>query len=354
MANARVKRVLGALADLYSRPKYVADILTSLREPLMRSDIIEVPGIGSLTVADGSASGSAQDVSNQQVNPSVLTLTADEEPAIFVEVEQMKNEQIMDGAYYDQVAMQAMSQLRTNVDFRIINNFTRTVAFDAAGTYHVNVASDALVRTDILQAKAALEAQDGAHSLALVMSAYGWNSVLNLAEFIPNFTASEQGILGIPKIGTVFGIPVYMSNGILSGATVDTTAVTVASNVATATVAAGHGFVAGMKIKNSGLTDSGTNTGTVAITSVTATTIVFPFTAANGAQADGVGTLTDQSEQNLMLDIPHCYVALQKLPSVREVPYFNRTSNSLQISAIMGKLARTNKLRVIHTPLQSL
>lgn len=81
----------------------------------------------------------------------------------------------------------------------------------------------------------------------------------------------------------------------LSHGTIATSAVTIASNVATATVLAGHGASAGQCIVTTGHTTNtpGSPNGCVQITSVGATTIVYPLTAADGPLADGVGTIVD-------------------------------------------------------------
>ena len=71
-------------------------------------------------------------------------------------------------------------------------------------------------------------------------------------------------------------------------------AVSVAANVATATIGSGHGFVAGMRISTDGMLSSApaeADVSDVAITSVTDTTIIYPCTAANGAFTS-VGTLS--------------------------------------------------------------
>lgn len=71
--------------------------------------------------------------------------------------------------------------------------------------------------------------------------------------------------------------------------TIATTGVSVASNVATATVAEGHGVVPGMRLTSSGHTT--TTSDTVEVTAATATTISYPLTASDGAMADGAGSL---------------------------------------------------------------
>lgn len=74
---------------------------------------------------------------------------------------------------------------------------------------------------------------------------------------------------------------------------VATTAVTVASNVATATVV-GHAFVVGENITTSGHTTNATVA--TPITAVTATTVSYALTASDGALADGVGVITAADE----------------------------------------------------------
>lgn len=74
-----------------------------------------------------------------------------------------------------------------------------------------------------------------------------------------------------------------------------TTAVSVTANVATATVAAGHNVVAGTVITTTGLTVNATAPTTVS--SVTATTVVYPLTAADGVMFDGVGTITTNGSE---------------------------------------------------------
>lgn len=346
MTNAIAKAVINELADLYTRPRYFSDYLTSLRDTVAKGDTVEVPNIGTLTVTQASSSGSPSDVSNQSVTPSILSLTVDQEPAIFCELPAMRSTQYLDGAFPQQLATQGLTQLRNSVDATIASYFATSVAWDTAGTYHQNPGISALSRSHILTAKAALEANDGAHNLAMFVSAYAQGSIMNITEFIPNFTAAEKGMLGIPQLGSVFGVPVFTSNSIPSAITSTASASNIATNVCTFTVPAGHGFVPGQKVTTAGFTVN-LSTAT-AITSVTASTIVAPVTGSNGS--NGVGTITSADALNLLVDLPHAYIAMQKMPTVRVVPFYNRTSDSLQLSCVYGRLGRAGRVQVIHTP----
>jgi hypothetical protein len=100
-------------------------------------------------------------------------------------------------------------------------------------------------------------------------------------------------------------------------------------------------------IKTSGATANVTTA--AAITSVTATTVVVPKTASNDA-TNGAATITEQSSWNLLVDLPHNYIAKQRGPFIRQVPYYNRTSDSLQISLLYGVAYRVGRTRVLHSP----
>lgn len=351
MADARSKKVLGSLADLWTRADYVIDKITNLSSPLGYGDIIEVPDISALTIG---ASGAA-DVAAQSITTNILSLACNLQPLINAELPLLSRIQLLDGNWAGQVAMQAATQLKNDIDNALCRDYLAeslcwTTGTDA--TYHANVAGDALTEDDILNAQALLLSTDGtlAQNLALFVSPYAQGSIMSIAGFVPNFGLAEQGMLGVPKIGSVFGIPVYVTNSIRRNKTIATTAVTVATNVATITVAAGHGVVAGQRLTNSGWTNSATNTSAVTVTSTTSTTIVMPYTAADGAQADGTGTVSDATSWNLMMDISGVYSAQQALPSVRMVPNPLRTSDNLQVAAIWGRVGRAGKCVTVHSP----
>src|SRR5690242_4803273 len=100
MADARSKAVLGKLADLVSQNVFLPDVAsTSLREPLAKGDVIEVPAITDLTIT---ASGA--DANPEAVSTAVLTLTADLHPWINAKLPERDSMQLMDGAWAAGVA----------------------------------------------------------------------------------------------------------------------------------------------------------------------------------------------------------------------------------------------------------
>jgi len=349
MADARSKAVLGELADLYSRANYGIDKMTNLRAPLANGDIIEVPDISSLTVG---AAGSS-DVSSSSVTTNILSLNANLKPMINAELPLVASMQLMDGRWAAQVARQATIQLKNDMDEDLMRDYIAEDLCWTTGTdstYHFNEGGDALVEDDILNAKAYLLSQDGVQSqnLAFFVSSYGEGSIGSISGFVPARFEAEQGNLGIPMIGRVFGVPVYTTNSVRRNKSVATTAASVTSNVATFTVASGHGFVAGMKITTAGLTDNITTA--AAITSTTATTIVAPLTACDGAMADGVGTVDDATSWNVMCDTSQIFVAQQQMPRIRIVPFELRTSDHLQVSSVWGRIGRAGRAAVVHSP----
>lgn len=348
MADARAKLVINELEPLYQRTRFFTDMVRDLREPLGKGDSIEIPDISALTVI---ASG-ATSTSPQAVTTNVLTLTVDREPWINASIPQLNSTQLLDGNWSRDVARDALMMLRNNMDESLLRDFVaRSLCYTAstAATYHDNVAGDALVEDDILNAKAALLSQDGVmeQNIGLVTSPYGEGSIASIAGFLPSGQVLEVGQLGIPRIGTVFGIPVFSTNSVQRNLSVAVTASAILSNVLTVTVAAGHGFVAGMLVITAGLTTNQTTY--TAITSTTVTTIVLPLTSANAAD-NGTGTISARSSMNIMADMTQIYVARQKFPTVRIVPDINSTGDALQVSAIWGRQGRTGRARVIHSP----
>ena len=347
MADAREKAVVKELADLYSRTRYIIDYLTSLRAPLGRGDSIEIPDNDPITVnADGDTSAAPE-----AVTTNVITLNANLHPWVNLRIPQVDSVQLLAGSWPAQTARQATIQLKNDMDSDLAE-YLLTVA--ASTAYHDNVAGDSLTEDDILNSKAAMLDQDGVQveDLALFVSPYGEASIMSISGFVPNFSQAEQGNLGIPKLGTVFGLPVYASNSVPHSRAVASTAFAIVSNVLTVTVAAGHGIVPGMLCTFDTVTAGGDMPTPTAVTSVTATTVVFAHTASNAAATEA-GALTVRSSENLLLDLSHCFVAQQMMPKTRIVPDFNTTREAIQISTIWGRLARAGRVRVLHSPAAS-
>ncbi len=350
MTDARSKAVLGELADLYSRTNYVSDKMSSLNAPLSRGDIVEVPDIDALTVNTSGAS----DNTPESVTTNILSLNANLEPFINAEIPQRARMQTMDGNWANQVATQATVQLKNSIDESLCRDYLAESlcwTTGTASTYHFNENGSSLDESDVLDSKAYMLSQDGvqAQNLAFFVSSYCEGSIAGIAGFIPNGAQAEQGNLGIPRIGTVFGVPVYTTNSVRRNKTFPVTTSQVASNVLTCDVTAGHGVVAGQLLSNSSFTDSATNTGSIVVTSTTSTTIVMAFTASDDATY-GTGTLTDATSWNLLCDTSQLFVAQSLMPTLRIVPYRDRTSDAMQISSIWGRIGRAGRAVVVHSP----
>ena len=349
MADAREKAVIKQLSDLYSRSRYIIDFMTSLRAPLGHGDMIEIPQNSATTVlADGDTS-----TAPEAITTTVLTLNANLHPWMNVRIPMVASVQLLDGSWAEQTARQSTVQLKNDMDSDLAE-YLLTVAYDTSATYHDNVAGDSLSEDDILNCKAALLAQDGVNSedLVFLVSPFGEASIMSIAGFVPNFQEAERGNLGIPRLGTVFGIPVFASNSIpRNRSIVGTAAVTSGTGtVLTITVGAGHGVVPGMIVTTTGF-DATENQASVVVASVTATSIVCTIVGGtDGTSADADGFVQVDSSENIMLDRSHCWVAQQMLPKTRHVGDFNTTREALQISTIWGRVARPGRVRVLHSP----
>lgn len=351
MADARAKAVAGELADLWSRSSYVVDKVTDMTGMAGAGDLIQIPDISALTVNSTGASS----MTIESITTNVLDLNVNLEPAICASFPLTARVQLLDGQWAAQVARQAAMQLKNSIDNSLCRDYlgeTLCWTTGTANTYHVNVAGDALTEDDFGNAFATLLSTDGTllQNLAVFVSPFGMGSLASIAGYVAQQPAVD-GAIGLPKIGSVNGVPVYQTNSIRRNKSVATTSVDVASNVATATVAAGHGFTAGMRITWAGLTGAASNTAAVTITSTTATTIVAPYTNADATPlADSVGTITDATSWNLVMDVSGIYAAQQVMPTVRIVPHQQQTSDILQVFALWGRVGRAGKVVVMHSP----
>tara|TARA_Y100000310_G_scaffold340834_1_gene437957 strand:+ start:4791 stop:5852 length:1062 start_codon:yes stop_codon:yes gene_type:complete len=353
MADARSKKVLPILQDLWSESRYGADIAaTQMREPLGMSDIIDIPDISALTV---NASGSVT-ANPAAVTTNVMSLTANLEPWINALLPQLASMQLLDGRWAQQVGRQAVTMLKNDIDesfFKYLLEQAWQTGTDTA--YHVNEAADTLTSADILNAMAALTDNKGVNDedLCLFMSSYGRASLASIAAFVPNNREAERGNLGVPLIGTIHGIPVYASSSVPRARTITSTAWDISSNVLTITVASGHGLAAGQLVTFDTVTAGGDMSSATAITSTTATVITIAHTASDDSATEA-GTITCEDSENLMIAKNHTFVAQQMLPKTRIVPMNDSTGDALQVSAVWGRVARAGYAQVIHSPKSSI
>ena len=349
MADARGKKVLPILQDLYSESTYAVDVgCTSLREPLGLGDVIEVADIASLTV---NASGSVT-ASPEAVTTSVLSLNANLEPWINAALPKMASIQLLDsGNWAEQVSRQSVLMLKNSLDENLFaylqeNNFSTSAA------YHTNVSGDSLTAGDLATAIATLTDNRGVsvESLALFVSAWGRASIQSISSFIPNGSEAERGGLGIPRVGTVYGVPVFSTSAVSNGREVASTAWSSDGTDITITVPTSCAIVPGMKILWSTATSTHDVVTSTAVDTATTTTIVLPDPLASSGSATEAGTITIQASENILVDINNTYVAQQELPTVEVVKLSDQTGSSLQVSAIWGRVARAGYANILCSP----
>lgn len=350
MANAAAKAVAAELADLWSRTDYVVDKVSDQSALVGAGDSADIADISALTV---NASGGT-DMTIESVTTNVLNLAVNLQPAICASFPLTSRTQLLNGAWASQVASQAVIQLKNSIDNSLCRDYLAESlcwTTGTAATYHVNVAADSLVEDDFSNAIAMQLSTDGTQmqNLAFFLSPYAAGSLKSIAGYNQQ-VVSQNGQLGIPQIGSVDGVPVYLTNAIRRNKVIATTAGTISSNQGTFTCGAGHGVVAGQRVTFAGMTGAASNTAAVTVVSTTATTIVAPYTESDGALADGVGTITTASSDNLLLDLSGIYVARQVFPMVRIVPNTVQTSDILQIGALWGRIGRAGKAVVMHSP----
>lgn len=341
MADNRMKAVYKAAADLNSRPRYIVDLVHQLAEPLKRGDSIDVPAFSALTQKADGATRAAPDA----VSMSALSVLADLHPAIVAAMPQLSQEQLMEGGWASALVSEGLKQLRNGMDDALVQYLLKSIT-GTSTTYHENIGGVMLTTEHILAARAKIRSGGGGGPLALFVNPMGFGAMQRLSGFQPSgHTPPGAEFYGVPLLGSVYGIPIYESQAI-QPKTVTPSETSVTSNVATATVAAGHGFLAGQRIKTTGATTDATN---ATISSVTATTIVYPLTASNGALA-APGVIECLTHENLLIDLDvGVYVAQQKAPGFRIVQDAESTNDVLQVSSIWGRTGRAGRVIAIGT-----
>lgn len=352
MADAARKAVQSALLDTWSRGPSLLPLLTNLGPVVRGGDSVDVPYIGSLTVA----TSESQAVSATSL--SVYTMTVNRPKFINQGLTMAQMAQLLNGndAFAQQITRASSGQLANAIERDIVEHIITSTGV----AYHVNLAADAVTDEDLNAAEAVMREQDGVANamgdLAWVVSPRAAASIKNAADFSYDSVSPLQGGVGLPMLGSINGIPVYTHNA-LPGAVdalrqqVATSAVSISTNVATATVPSGHGFVAGQQIWTSGLTTNVAVGSPVTITSVTATTIVYPLTAGDGALADGVGTIYSASSMAMLIHRPWIYYGMDgEIPAVELVKREANAGYGLQLFQHLGRAMATGAAVIVHAP----
>lgn len=355
MGDARLKAVLPTLIDLSTRTAYISDILNDLRQPLGKGDMIEIPAADAITVVD---SGST-DTAPQTVGVAVTTLNANLDPAAFVDLPVVSTIQLLGGGWKDQMAVKMLVAVKNKVDTDIIK-YAGSIAYESTGLLYTDnpAASAATIQPTITlpvvnNCVAALESIEGCNfaKLAWFIHPFAKAAISSVSAFSPIIRdGMQKGFYGVPQIGWLNEIPVYISQGVQRRRAVTATAWAITGTTTeTITVAAGHNIVPGMVISFNTVTAGGKILVGLTVTSVTATTIVCTSTGLTNASATEAGTITIEACENLLVDTEHFHVAEQLAPTVRIVPAERRTSDVAQVTKVYGRVARAGRVRTLLT-----
>lgn len=222
---------------------------------------------------------------------------------------------------------------------------------------HGNLDAGAVAASDVNDVEAAVREQDGIangmgmfwlcspRALAGIKSVSGYGSQI--------MTPPGAPAIGLPNAGTLNGMPIYLHNGVPGGVNryqLTCASSNIATNVCTATYAVPHGFVAGQQIYTTGFTAGNIAvTSPVTVTSTTATTVVFPQTAANGS--NGAGTIISASAMALLCYGPWITFATDgEIPSVKFIPREGNAGDLLQLFHHFGRGALAGACGVLHAP----
>lgn len=353
--DARSKAVLTALIDKVSTNYALSNILTDMGSAMKQGESIDIPTRGTAaTIEDASSSGTPSEMTIQSQSPTANTLTVNKHQGSFIEVGKISDIFDMEGAWSSQMAAQVLTELGDAVDQDMYDELILTAAYDTSATYHVNPGAAALSTTHTRTALAKMLKQKGVRreGLVWVFDPYGEQSLADITAWQADPGLLQVGDLGLPTVGRLHGIPVVTSQSVRNSRSIACTAVSITSNVATVTVASGHGLVPGDKITITGITTELTTA--AAITAVTSTTLTVPLTASNGAMGDGAGTVLCNKTYNSLVYMPWAFKRMQQVPSIRIVPREAYDSDVLQATMIWGKKALAGSCVVIGSPKESL
>jgi hypothetical protein len=250
-------------------------------------------------------------------------------------------------AYVDAFARKMLVSLRNDRDTKDCAYMVNHGAWQSSATptTHINQDGGALTFSDVMTAIARMADQPGVsvESMALMCSSFGVANFRSLPNFIES-KSGDTGQLGGPgltRIGSIEGVPIFRGQGIQKTLSVATSAVVIASNVATATVPADHGLVVGMPITTTGLTTDVASA--TPILSASATTVTFALTAGDGALADGVGSIVAAAtNHNALVNIERLWQASDPIESRMVPTSAQKTSDTFQLWEDYGRKVRTD------------
>jgi hypothetical protein len=356
--DARAKAVLAQLIDKVSAAYPLASLYTDMGAAMQKGESIDIPTRSAVTIQQVSAGAAASSMTVQTNTPTANNLKVDQHYGAIVEIPPFQQIFDLEGTWSAQLASQVQTELSNYVDATHWAETIFTGAYSTDAKYYVNPAGDALAPADLENAWATMLDQKGVtlDGLAWVMHPFGMGSVRANSAWIPS-ESSASGQIGTPlrMQGTLHGIPVFISQNVPRTKDVTSTAWAINTNVLTVTVAAGHGLVPGLPCTFNTVTAGGDMATATAIKSVTATTVVFDWSASN-ANATEAGTITCAKAFNALVYRPWIFSRRAVLPDVRIVPVSggasgnSRITDELQAHTIWGSKSLAGSAIVIPSP----
>ena len=349
----RIKSVNRELAMLNERPQFVLDRFEDQdAQEIVANETIELCGLGSMTVSSDASSA----VTPGTVTSDNIDLVINRHPGVFLDIPRLDRLKNLGGGnrWAAGVARGATNALRNDMDETYLKDATTSASWSSAATptYTANPLGDSLARGDFVSAIAMLSDQDGAGAesdMLWVLDPWAMAAVRSIADWQPNGTMAERGFVGIPTLGTLFGIPLVATRSVTRNHAVACTAVTESGGTAVATVGVGHGIVCGEKISTTLLTTNDTD---VIVSAVGTTSISYPSTG-SGAFADGVGLITSQASRSMLLDTTHCHTGIQVMPDIRIKPKTGTSTEELEVTSVYGFVSRAGRAISLYGPVGS-
>ena len=361
MADNATKAVVGALLDTWSRGPSIMGILDAVSGgrsdlgPVTRGgDSVDVPNKSASTV---NTSESASIAGSSIGTPD--TMNVNRNKFINEAISRQQNAQLLGGGgrFASQIMRGMSGDLQNSIDRDLIDHLLKETAADVLATpaYHVNLGANAVTNDDVEDVEALIREQDGiantGEGLFWLLNPRMAGEIKKVTEFIEGKTGN---MLGLPMVAMINGIPAFYQSS-LPGKTLASRQVAVASasniatNVSTITVPSGHGFVDGQMIWTDGFTADLAETSPVAITSVTATTIVVAVTGGDGS--NGTGSVYSASSMGMLCYAPWIFYGLDGVqPFVDVVKQTLTAGSTIQMHQHLGRQAHVGAVAVLHGP----
>jgi len=305
---------------------------------------ITMVDVGTLTVNTGGGNA----ISAQSLSPNTYKVIVDQPAFANIYVESIDSLVGVNGNMVSEVGKAALRRIREYVAGDIIDQ-ARDILVGAADVGRV-VNAGAATLTDAHVHAAISGARKAAGAIGQEISVVGSPGFAAAAKGLVNYRPPMAGAVGVEAVSYVDGAKFFETNALESSAgdrSVATSASTISSNVGTQTVAAGHGFIRGMLVTTAGLTANATTA--TAVTLTASTSVACAITAGDGAQVDGVGTVSSASSLGLVVVKPWVGFAIAQ-PEVHIVKSPTRAGWLVQVSAYYGVKVRPGGLVAVHAP----